>query len=80
MMYFDPGATIHLGNASMGIERSKIEEYRANAARCEWNAKKTRNQEDREWQSCLARAYRMLAEAEAERGVLHGKLTTGRTV
>ena len=46
---------------------SKINEYRAGAARCEQRAKKTRNQADREWQLCLARAYRMLAEAEAER-------------
>jgi hypothetical protein len=46
---------------------SKIDEYRAGAVRCEQRAKKTRNQADREWQLCLARAYRMLAEAEAER-------------
>jgi hypothetical protein len=46
---------------------SKIDEYRAGAVRCEQRAKKTRNQADREWQICLARAYLMLAEAEAER-------------
>jgi hypothetical protein len=46
---------------------SKIDEYRAGAVRCEQRAKKTRNQADREWQICLARAYLMLAEAESER-------------
>ena len=50
---------------------SKIDEYRAGAVRCEQRAKKTRNQADREWQICLARAYLILAEAETERaGVL----------
>jgi hypothetical protein len=44
--------------------RSKINEYRAGAVRCEQRAKKTRNQADREWQTILARAYRILAEAE----------------
>jgi hypothetical protein len=51
---------------------SKINEYRASAVRCEQRAKKTRNQADREWQMILARAYLMLAEAEAERGALRG--------
>jgi hypothetical protein len=45
---------------------SKVDEYRAGAVRCERRAKKTRNQADREWHICLARAYLMLAEAEAE--------------
>ena len=49
---------------------SKIEEYRAGAVRCEQRAKKTRNPADREWQMILARAYWMLAEAEAERKAL----------
>jgi hypothetical protein len=51
---------------------SKIDEYRAGAARWEHRAKKTRNQADREWQICLARAYLMLAEAEAERAGASG--------
>jgi hypothetical protein len=46
---------------------SKIDEYRAGAVKCEQRAKKSRNQADREWQICLARAYLMLAEVEAER-------------
>jgi hypothetical protein len=46
--------------------RSKIDQYRAGAVRCEQRAKKMRNQADRDWQLCLARAYRLLAEAEAE--------------
>jgi hypothetical protein len=53
---------------------SKIEEYRAGAVRCELRAKKTRNQADREWQTILARAYRILAEAEAERNAF-GKIS-----
>jgi hypothetical protein len=56
---------------------SKIKEYRAGAERCEQRAKKTRNQDDREWQLCLAMAYRILAEVESERsGLLAGKLET----
>jgi hypothetical protein len=46
---------------------SKIDEYRARAVSCEQRAKETRNQADREWQMTLARAFLMLAEAEAER-------------
>ena len=49
---------------------SKINDYRAGAVRCEQRAKKIRNQADREWQMTLACAYRMLAEAEAERSAL----------
>jgi hypothetical protein len=52
---------------------SRIDKYRAGAVRCEERAKKTRNREDREWQMTLARAYRMLAEAEAEYAALHGR-------
>ena len=52
---------------------SKINEYRAGAVRCEQRAKKMRNQADREWQTILARAYRILAEAEAERSALLGR-------
>ena len=50
--------------------RSKIDEYRAGAVRCEQRAKKARDQADREWQTTLARAYWILAEAEAERSAL----------
>jgi hypothetical protein len=42
----------------------KAREYLAKAQQC---AKKIRNQEDHEWQLSLARAYRILAEAEVER-------------
>ena len=49
---------------------SKADEYRAGAVRCEQRAKKTRTQDAREWEMTLARAYRMLAEAEAERSAL----------
>jgi hypothetical protein len=53
---------------------SKIDQYRAGAVRCELRAKQTRNPADREWQICLARAYLVLAEAEAERACdLHDK-------
>jgi hypothetical protein len=52
---------------------SKIDQYRAGAVRCEQRAKKMRNQGDREWQLCLARAYRILAEMEAERSALLGR-------
>jgi hypothetical protein len=45
-------------------------EYLAKAEQYEQRAKKIRNQEDREWQLCLARAYRMLAEAEETRSML----------
>jgi hypothetical protein len=55
--------------------RSKIDEYRAGAVRCEQRAKKTRNPADREWQMTLSRAYLMLAEAEAERSVLLGEIS-----
>jgi hypothetical protein len=47
----------------------KAREYQAKAEQCEQRAKTTRNQEDREWQLCLARAYRMLAKAEATRSM-----------
>jgi hypothetical protein len=43
---------------------AKAREYRAKSEQCEQRAKKMRNQGDRDWQLCLARAYRMLAEAE----------------
>ena len=45
----------------------KAREYLAKAEQYEQRAKGIRNQEDREWQLCLARAYRMLAEAEKTR-------------
>jgi hypothetical protein len=48
----------------------KAREYLAKAQQCEQRARKIRNQEDHEWQLCLARAYRMLAEAEVERSKL----------
>ena len=48
----------------------KAREYQAKAEQCEQRAKTMRNQEDREWHLCLARAYRMLAEAEATRSIL----------
>jgi hypothetical protein len=51
---------------------SKIDEYRAGAVKCEQRAKKSRHQAGREWQICLARAYLMLAETEAERARAFG--------
>ena len=48
---------------------SRADKYRAGAARCERQAEKTRNAADRDWQQCLARAYRWLADAESERAV-----------
>ena len=41
--------------------KAKAKEYR-----CDEQAKRERNSEKREWQAILARAYRMLAEAESE--------------
>jgi hypothetical protein len=49
---------------------SKAREYLAKAAQHEERARKTRSPEDREWQMVLARAYRILAEVEAERKAL----------
>jgi hypothetical protein len=43
---------------------SKAQEYQAKSKQCEQRANKKRNQGDRDWLLCLARAYRMLAEAE----------------
>lgn len=48
----------------------KAREYQAKAQQCEQRSKKMRNQGDREWQLCLARAYRLLADAEVERSML----------
>jgi hypothetical protein len=48
----------------------KARAYLAKAQQYEQHATKIRNQEDREWHLCLARAYRMLAEAEVERSKL----------
>jgi hypothetical protein len=45
----------------------KAREYQGKAEQCEQRAKTMRNREDREWQLCLARAYRILAAAEATR-------------
>jgi hypothetical protein len=48
----------------------KARGYLAKAQHFEQCARRMRNQEDRQWQICLARAYRMLAEAEVERSKL----------
>ena len=45
---------------------SKARGYQAKAKQCEERARKLRGPENREWQMILARAYRMLAEAEIE--------------
>jgi hypothetical protein len=45
---------------------SKVRGYLARATQCEARANKTRDPESREWNITLARAYRMLAEAESE--------------
>jgi hypothetical protein len=46
---------------------SKARGYLAKAKQCEERARKLRDLENRNWQLTLARAYRMLAEAEGER-------------
>jgi hypothetical protein len=46
--------------------KTKGREYLAKAKRCEARAKQTRHPENREWQTMLARAYRMLAAMESE--------------
>jgi len=48
--------------------KTKLREYLTKARRCEERARKIRDAENREWQAILARAYRMLAEAESELG------------
>ena len=45
---------------------SKARGYLAKAKQFEARAKKGRDLESREWHTTLARAYRMLAEAESE--------------
>jgi hypothetical protein len=45
---------------------SKARAFLTKAKQCEARAKKTRIAENREWQLTLARAYRILAEAESE--------------
>jgi hypothetical protein len=45
---------------------SKSRGYLAKAKQCEERARKVRDPESRERQIILARAYRMLAEAESE--------------
>jgi hypothetical protein len=45
---------------------SKARGYLAKAKKCEERARKVRHPENQEWQVILARAYRMLAEAETE--------------
>ena len=45
---------------------SKTRGYLARAKQCELHARKARTSEEREWKLTLARAYRMLAEAENE--------------
>jgi hypothetical protein len=44
----------------------KTREYLAKAQQYEQRATKMCNQEEREWHLCVARAYRILAEAEVE--------------
>jgi hypothetical protein len=46
--------------------KAKARDYQAKAKQCEERARKARGPENREWQLILARAYRMLAEAESE--------------
>jgi hypothetical protein len=47
---------------------SKARGYLAKAKQCEKRAGEVRFPENREWQLILARAYRILAEAEANSG------------
>ena len=46
-------------------------EYLAKAKQYEQRAKKVRDLKDREWHLTLARAYRVLAEAEKEAAARH---------
>jgi hypothetical protein len=46
--------------------KARGREYLAKAKQYEERAKKVRCRENREWHLTLARAYRMLAEAESE--------------
>ena len=46
--------------------KTKGSEYLAKAKRCEERAKKVRDRRDEEWQLILARAYRVLADAEIQ--------------
>jgi hypothetical protein len=48
----------------------KARDYQAKAKRNEQLAKKVRDPDSREWRMTLARAYLMLAEAEAEPSAL----------
>jgi hypothetical protein len=45
---------------------TKARTFLAKSKQCEKQATKVRDRERREWQLTLARAYRMLAEAESE--------------
>jgi hypothetical protein len=45
---------------------TKARTFLARAKQCEKQSTKVRDRERREWQMTLARAYRMLAEAESE--------------
>jgi hypothetical protein len=49
---------------------TKARGYLTKAKQREQQAKKTRDPEQRDWQLTLARAYRMLAEAENEASVV----------
>jgi hypothetical protein len=46
--------------------KSKVKDYQAKAKQRENRARATRDPENREWQTILARAYLILAEAESE--------------
>ena len=46
--------------------KTKEREYLAKAKQHEQRAKEVRDPENREWHMTLARAYRMLADAESE--------------
>jgi hypothetical protein len=50
--------------------KTKKREYLAKAKQCEERARKARDSENREWQTTLARAYRMLAEAKSDAELL----------
>ena len=48
--------------------KSKVKDYQGKAKQRENRARATRDPENREWQTILARAYLILAEAESELG------------
>ena len=63
--------------------KTKAREYLAKAKQCEERARKARDCENREWQTTLAHAYQMLAEAKSDAESLfdsEARLRIGRII